>query len=79
MTFTNRFISMHKAGSPTPIPQNGQVAVRYDGTTHLYVVFYGENLDFTAWAVETWADLHDNDADSIRDRANLYGRVLSLD
>lgn len=79
MSYASRCISLHKPGDPHPIVKHGQVGVLYDGTMYIYEIRHSENSDFVAWAISTWAEVHDADAQAIEERADLYGRILYLD
>ena len=79
MNYAAQCISMHKPGDPAPIVQNGQLGVLYDGTMYIYEIPTSEVEGFKSWAIATWADVHDADANAIEDRAQHYGRILYLD
>ena len=79
MNYASRCISLHRPGDRHPIVTHDQIGVLYDGSMYLYQVFHSENADFVAWAISTWAEVHDADADTIEERADLYGRILYLD
>jgi hypothetical protein len=79
MNYASRCISLHRPGDPSPIVKHGQIGVLYDGTMYLYEISDHDLEDFVSWAIDTWAEIHDADAENIKERSDLYGRILYLD